>query len=182
MRNRPWTRLVGATGGLLALSSLTCGGGDSASKCDELQGYQASTTTPLSYATDIHPIMANSTLQIGCSQTTICHGTPPWPVDAAMTKTFSLIDPPATVKTALLQQVPVNAPSMKFVVPNNVGASFLAYKISGSDGLACVKSMCASGASNSLTTPCGDAMPMGGILTAAERVKILDWIAQGAAD
>jgi hypothetical protein len=99
-----------------------------------------------------------------------------------MTKTFSLIDPPATVKTALLQQVPVNAPSMKFVVPSNVGASFLAYKISGSDGLACVNAMCASGASNTSTTPCGDPMPVGGILSEAERVKILDWIAQGAAD
>ena len=182
MRNRPWTRLLVATGGLLAFSSLTCGGGDSASKCGELQSYQASTTTPISYATDIYPILSNSTYQVGCAQATICHGTPPWPIDAAMTKTFSYLDPPATVKTALLQGVPVNAPSMKFVVPSNVGASFLAYKISDSDGLACVNSMCVSGASNSLTTPCGDPMPMGGILTAAERVKILDWIAQGAAD
>ena len=182
MRNRPCTRLLAATWGLFALSSLACGGGDSASKCSELQGYQPSTTTPLSFATDIHPILANTTMAVGCSQTVICHGSPPWPVDAAMTKTFSLIDAAPTVKTALLQQVPVNAPSMKFVVPSNVGASFLAYKLSGADGLACVSAMCASGASNTSTKPCGDAMPVGGILSAADRVKILDWIAQGAAD
>ena len=100
----------------------------------------------------------------------------------AGTKTFSLIDPPATVKTALLQQVPVNAPGMKFVVPGNVGASFLAYKISSASELACASSMCASGASIGLSKPCGDPMPMGGSLTAAERTKILDWIAQGAAN
>ena len=181
MRNRPWTRVLVATWSLMALSSLACGG-DSPNKCGELQSYRASTTTPLSYATDIHPILSNPTYAVGCSQATICHGTPPWPVDAAMTKTFSLIDAAATVKTALLQQVPVNVPSMKFVVPSNVGASFLAYKLSGLDGLACMNAMCVSGAANTLTTPCGDPMPVGGVLSAAERVKILDWIAQGAAD
>src|SRR4029078_13723209 len=108
MRNRPWTRLLVATLGLFALSSLACGGGDSANKCSDLQSYQASTTTPLSFATDIHPILANTTMAVGCYQTIIFHGTPPWPLDAAMTKTFTYLDPPATVKTALLQGVPVN--------------------------------------------------------------------------
>ena len=83
---------------------------------------------------------------------------------------------------ALLQQAPLNAPGMKFVVPGNVGGSFLAYKISGADELACVSSMCVAGASIGKSMPCGDPMPVGGILTAADRTKILDWIAQGAAD
>ncbi len=184
MSNRSWTRTLVAGCSLLGLSSFACGGGDSPSKCSDLQSYTASTTMALSFATDIHPILSNTTTQVGCSQTVICHGSPAWPIDSAMTptKTFSLIDPPATVKTALLQQVSVNAPSMKFVVPSNVGSSFLAYKLSGADGLACVNAMCVSGASNSLTTPCGDPMPVGGVLSAADRVKILDWIAQGAAD
>jgi hypothetical protein len=182
MRHRPWIRFLVATCGLFALSPFACGGSEGGNSCGQLQNYTASTTTTLSFATDVHPIMSNSTFAIGCSQETICHGTPAMNLDPAMMKTFSLIDAPATVKTALLQQVPVNAPSMKFVVPGNVGASFLAYKISDASVLACVNSMCASGASIGESMPCGDPMPIGGILTAAERTKILDWIAQGAAD
>ena len=179
MSHRPRIRFLIATCSLLALSSFACS--ESADKCGDLQSYTPSVTTPYSFAADIHPIMSNTAMMIGCSQATICHGAEPWPIDAAMIKTLKFEDAAPTVRTTLLQATPVNVPSMKYVVPSNVGASFLAYKLSGTDGLACVKAMCVSGASNSLTTPCGDPMPVGGILSAADRVKILDWIAQGAA-
>ena len=181
MSHRSWTRSLVAGCGLLGLSSFACGG-DSASKCDDLKNYTATTTTPLSYATDIHPIMSNTTDQVGCAQATTCHGSPSVFLDLAETKTLSLTEAPATVRTALLQQASLNAPSMKFVVPGNVGASFLAYKLSGADGLACVNTMCVSGASIGISKPCGDPMPMGGILSAADRTKIIDWIKQGAAE
>jgi hypothetical protein len=181
MRHRSLTSFLVAGCGLFALSSFGCGGSEGDS-CGQLQSYTPSTTTTLSYATDIHPILSNATFAVGCSQTEICHGAPAMALDPAMTKTFSLIDPPATVKTTLLQQPPVNAPGMKFVVPSNVGASLLAYKISPANVLACVNSMCVSGASVGASMPCGDPMPIGGMLTAADRTKILDWIAQGAAD
>lgn len=181
MSNRSWTRTLVAGCSLLGLSSFACGG-DSASKCSDLQSYKATTTTPLSYATDIHPIMANTTDQVGCAQATTCHGSPSVFLDTGLMKTLVLTEPAATVRTALLQQVSVNAPSIKFVVPGNVGASLLAYKLSGVDGLACVNAMCVSGASIGISKPCGDPMPMGGILSETDRVKIIDWIAQGAAE
>src|SRR5688572_8613549 len=144
MHRRSWTTLVFVFAiPYFSLSSLSCGGDDGGggATCGTLGSYTATTTTPLSFATDIHPILSNSAFAIGCSQEFICHGTPPAMIDMAGTKTFSLIDPPATVKAALLQQAPVNAPGMKFVVPSNVGASFLAYKISSASELACVNSM-----------------------------------------
>jgi hypothetical protein len=173
---------------VLALScfslSMSCGADDGGGNgtCGTLGSYTATVAAPLSYATDIHPILSNETFAIGCSQATICHGTPAMPIDTAtMMKTFSLIGDAATVRTTLLNQVPVNAPGMKFIVPSNVGASFLAYKVSPANELACVNSMCVSGASIGASKPCGDPMPVGGVLTAAERSKILDWIALGAA-
>ena len=180
MSYRPRTRFLIATCGLLAFSSLACG--SSADKCGDLQSYTASVTTPYSFATDIHPIMSDTTAQVGCAQAQTCHGNPSVFLDTGLMKTLVLTEPAATVRTALLQQVPVNAPSMKLVVPGNVGASFLAYKLSGADGLACVNAMCVSGASIGIAKPCGDPMPMGGILSAADRTKILDWIKQGAAE
>jgi hypothetical protein len=184
MHRRSWTTLVFVFAvPYFSLSSLSCGGDDGGGgTCGTLGSYTATTTTPLSFATDIHPILSATQFAIGCSQTIICHGTPAAMIDKAGTKTFSLIDPPATVKAALLQQAPVNAPGMKFVVPGNVGASFLAYKLSSEGELACVSSMCVAGASVGLKQPCGDPMPVGGVLTAQERTKILDWIAQGAAN
>jgi hypothetical protein len=186
MHRRSWTTLVFVFAiPCFSLSFLSCAGdsdGGGGGTCGTLSGYTATTTTPLSFATDIHPILSATQFAIGCSQTIICHGTPSAMIDMAGTKTFSLIDPPATVKTTLLQQAPVNAPGMKFVVPGNVGASFLAYKISSATELACINSMCTAGASVGLSQPCGDPMPVGGVLTAAERTKILDWIAQGAAN
>ena len=73
--------------------------------------------------------------------------------------------------------------------PGHVGSSFLAYKISGAAGVACVSSSCPAGVTVGNTKPCGDPMPnangQGGtaaVLTDAERSKILDWIALGAHD
>ena len=62
---------------------------------------------------------------------------------------------------AELLMASVNAPAMQRVVPGNVGQSFLAYKIWDKDrtGLACVASMCESGASIGINMPCGDQMP-----------------------
>ena len=106
----------------------------------------------------------------------------------ASTASLSFVDPPATVKSALLANA-VNAPSMKRVDPGHVGSSFLAYKISGVTGVACVSSSCPAGVTVGNTKPCGDPMPnsngQGGtaaVLTDAERSKILDWIALGAHD
>ena len=174
MHRRSWTTLVFVFAiPCFSILSLSCAGDPDGggSTCGSLAGYTATTSTPLSFATDIHPILSNAAFAVGCSQATICHGTPPMAIDMAKTKTFSLIDPPATLKTALLQQAPLNAPGMKFVVPGNVGGSFLAYKISGADELACVSSMCVAGASIGKSMPCGDPMPVGGILTAADRTR-----------
>ena len=180
----------------VSLGLLSCGGstttpppsecGGTGSTCEMLTSY-ACTSTGISFATDILPIlqdMGNSSgTSPGCSQTLICHGTPPIFIDTAMTVTQSFLDPPAMVKAALLENS-VNAPTMKRVVPGDVGASFLAYKISGATALACVNAMCSSGASVGTSVPCGDPMPTAGIgtLTAAQRTMIIDWIAQGAAD
>jgi hypothetical protein len=93
----------------------------------------------------------------------------------------SFIDPPATVLAALMTNS-VNAPSMKRVVPGNVGQSFLAYKISGATLLACVNSSCSAHASVGTSVPCGDPMPTAavGTLSATQKSLILDWIAGGA--
>lgn len=163
------------------LFSMSCGGDEGNPACAAITGYTPTVAGPLSYATDIHPIMSNTVFQVGCSQTAICHGTPAMNLDPAMMKTLSLIDAAPTVKASLLNQVPVNAPGMKLVVPSNLGASFLAYKLY-EGGLSCVNAMCISGASVGASKPCGDEMPVGGVLTPAERTKILDWIALGAAD
>ena len=153
--------------------------------CTDLTGYTASTSTPVSFANDIYPILADVNLPAGCGQTTICHGNPPSGLDnlTANKKTLQfLYDPPdmAMARSNLLM-ASVNAPSMQRVVPGNVGQSLLAYKISGREGLACVNSMCVAGASLGNNMPCGDPMPStGDPLSATNRTKILDWIAQGA--
>jgi hypothetical protein len=189
MRRRSRTSLFSACAvSLLSLSSFSCGSEETpADPCSPIKAYVPSSTAALSYATDIHPILMNATLAVGCSQTAICHGTSPRdlkdddPNTAATVLSF--IDPPATVKAALLAQVPVNAPSMKYVVPGNVGASFMAYKIAATPALmACANPMCVMNSSVGMSEPCGDLMPTGGMLTNAERTKILDWIANGAAD
>jgi hypothetical protein len=177
---------------LVAVSELGCGSKDGGGGCDTLTNYQSSTSTQLSLATDIMPILTDATNTYGCGTAVACHGNPSTPLD-----TIDLSDPnakhlqfvfnppdPAMVKAQLLQ-ASVNAPGMMRVVPSNVGASFMAYKLSKDrSGLACVSSMCVAGASIGVNMPCGDLMPSLGtaMFPEASRTKILDWIAQGAKD
>jgi hypothetical protein len=172
----------------LAVAAASCGGDGGGGPppvtiCDMLEDYTASTTTPLTFTTDIQPlIMATGT----CGLVSQCHGNSPVAIDPAMTKTFTYAGDPAAVRTAMLANS-VNAPTMKIVVPGNVGDSFMSYKLSGVDGLLCLStrspSPCVDGATVGTETDCGNVMPQmpGGMLTAADRTKILDWIAQGAA-
>jgi hypothetical protein len=173
------------------LCLLSCGGGSGttpppAPACAQLTGYAASSTTALSFATDVLPILQSSS---SCGLGSICHGDPPVGLDPARTRFLPFMGAPATVKAQLLGSS-VNAPSMKLVVPKNVGSSFLAYKVSGTDALKCIESMCMAHAtigtnppSMTQVTACGDPMPrIGGVLSAGDRTKILDWIAQGATD
>jgi len=190
MRGR--SKILAACFMTLSAAALGCGGGGGGGSpaCDELTSYHASVTTPLSFATDVYPILANTSATTGgCAQASICHGDGmPFPINMAGTKTLQFLYgtetapmmDPAMAKAQLLM-ASVNAPSMQRVVPSNVGQSLLAYKISGKDGLACIKTSCSSGASVG-TAPCGDPMPSIGTLAAADRIKILDWIATGAAD
>ena len=164
---------------LSACAPATSSGGS----CDDFTSYMPTATTPPSFATDLYPLFSDTNETVnGCGQTTICHGAPPMTLDPAMTKTLVFTTSAASAKAALLENS-VNAPNMKRVVPGNVGASFLAYKIAKDrSGLACVNSMCVAGASVGNNAPCGDLMPNLGELTDAQRTKILDWIALGAAD
>ena len=167
----------------VSLSMLACAPETSSPpspKCMELATYMPTTLTPYSFATDIYPIISSIDATNGCGMSTICHGSTAMKIDATGTKDLKFVDPPATVKAALLMNA-VHAPSMARVAPGNVGNSFIAYKLSAKDGLACVNSMCSASAGIG-TAPCGDPMPSLGTLTDADRTKILDWIAQGAAD
>jgi hypothetical protein len=170
----------------MSMSSLSCSSPAAtppAAICTQLTGYAASSMAMYSFATDIAPILSNQT---SCAAATVCHGNPPAFLDTHG-KTLSFVGTPATVKAALLGPS-INAPSMKIVVPGNVGTSFLAYKVSGKDALGCVASNCVAnattGTSSPQITPCGDPMPalMLGTLADADKTKILDWIAQGAKD
>jgi hypothetical protein len=158
------------------------------STCTDLTNYHASTTTPVSFATDVYPILSDTNVMNGCGQVSICHGNPPSGLDdlfSANKKTLQFVfdtPDPAMAKAQLLM-ASVNAPSMPRVTPSNVGQSFLAYKISGRAALACVNAMCVAGASIGNNQPCGDVMPsVGQALSDANRTKILDWIALGAAN
>ncbi|MFL5304093.1 MAG: hypothetical protein ACJ8F1_02720 [Polyangia bacterium] len=175
----------GATGG---------SGGGATGICGTLMNYTPTTSTAPSFAADIYPIFSktdpgsSSKPAPGCGQTILCHGSPAVSINMASTASLSFVDSPATVKAALLANA-VNAPTMKRVDPGHVGSSFLAYKISGAAGVACVSSSCPAGVTVGNTKPCGDPMPnangQGGtaaVLTDAERSKILDWIALGAHD
>ena|SRR6187551_65741 len=147
--------------------------------CTTLETYTPSTTTPLSFAADIQPIMMNA---LTCGLATACHGNPPVFLDPGSSKTMVVVGDPAAAKAALLG-TSVNAPTMANVVPGQVGQSFAAYKLSGTQALSCVASKCVAGASIGTAMPCGDPMPStGGTIADADRVKILDWIAQGAAN
>jgi hypothetical protein len=170
----------------IPVSALSCGssstGGGGGPECTALTGYTASTQTQLSFASDILPILQDTGPGASCATVSICHGTPPLPLNKmGAPVTLSFVDSAATVKAALLANS-VNAPTMKRVVPGNVGESLLAYKISGQTALSCSNLACTSGASVGTNKPCGDAMPTVGTLAASDRTKILDWIAQGAHD
>jgi len=177
---------------LLATSLLpvACGGSDSPpAVCGELESYTSTVPDQLSFATDVYPILISTDAHAaGCSQTGACHGIDALPINAAGTikEIFLFGDAsapvmdPAMAKANLLT-ASVNAPGMQRVSPGSVKNSFLSYKISGKDGLSCVSSMCQANASVG-SPPCGDAMPTIGVLSAAERTKILDWIASGASD
>jgi hypothetical protein len=172
---------------LAALQGLGCGGdeGGPSATCTAITSYAASTANPVSFATDIYPILSDTNIMNGCSQVTICHGNPPSGLDDLLspTKTLQFLYSPPDMARARqnLLTASVNAPTMQVVAPGNVGQSFLAYKISDRTTLACVNSMCVAGASVGNNQPCGDTMPsVGNPLTAEQRTKILDWIAQGA--
>ena len=108
-------------------------------------------------------------MPLGTIKLPFLFGTPDAPVmDAAMAK-------------AHLLMTSVNASGMQRVSPGSVKNSLMSYKISGKDGLSCISSMCQANASVG-APPCGDPMPTIGILSAADRTKILDWIASGASD
>lgn len=176
---------------LVAFSGLACGGGDE-DVCPQITGYMASTTTPLTFATDIYPILTETTMPSvsmphgGCAQEGICHGNPPGGLDDPFAPTVYLqfLFDPADMTAARnsLSMASLNAPTMMRVVPGNVGQSFLAYKIWDKDrkGLACVNAKCVPGASAGNHMPCGDQMPSIGDINPGDRTKILDWIAQGA--
>jgi hypothetical protein len=160
------------------------GGGGSTGVCADLTNYTASTATQLSFATDVLPILQDATATgPGCATASICHGTPPRNLyKSTGNETLAFTGSAATVKQMLLAKS-VNDPSMSRVTPSSVGTSFLAYKISGQDALACSNLACTSGVSVGTHTPCGDAMPVTvGVLSSSDRAKILDWIAQGAKD
>jgi hypothetical protein len=178
---------TGGTGG-----SPGGGTGGSSGVCATLTNYVPTTSTAPSFATDIYPILSNtnagsaSSPAPGCGQTVLCHGNPPAALNLTATATLSFVDSSATVKAALLASW-VDAPSMKRVDPGHVGTSFLAYKLSGSTGVACVSSSCPPHTTAGNTQPCGDPMPNANgagvaALSDTDRSKILDWIALGAHD
>lgn len=169
-------------------------GGSAMGICGTLMNYVPTTSTAPSFATDIYPILSNTddgsanAPAPGCGQTNLCHGSPPaaLDIDGTMGVFQSFVDSAATVKNNLLSNS-FDAPSMKRVDPGHVGTSFLAYKISGADGVACVSSSCPANRNAGNLQPCGDPMPNQNgngvaMLTDAERSKILDWIALGAHD
>jgi hypothetical protein len=167
-----------------SLLPLACGPKDSTpAVCGELAAYTPTTTTPLSFATDVYPIMASTSPAGGCAQENACHGLSPLFINQLQSKTLQFLynpESPAMAKAGLMM-ASINAPSMQRVMPSNVAQSLLSYKISGKDGLACISSMCSAHASVG-TPPCGDPMPSVGTIAASDRSKILDWIATGAAN
>jgi hypothetical protein len=170
-----------------SLLPLACGGSDDttteAPVCMELKSYTPSSTNQVTFA-QVYPILANTTSTgSGCSQAAICHGTMPLAINSAG-KTLQFLFSPENMAMAKadLLTASVNAPAMQRVAPGSVQNSLLSYKISGKDGLNCIKSMCTAGATVGTMTACGDPMPTIGTLSAAERTTILDWIAGGAVD
>src|SRR5437870_6223346 len=67
---------------VLSAAALGCGGGGGGADCTKLTNYTATVTTPPSFATDIYPILASTSLTGGCSQAIVCHGMPPIRLDS----------------------------------------------------------------------------------------------------
>jgi len=165
-------------------------GGSSGDACSAITGYKATTTTPVSFAAEIYPILSETTQTYSCGVAVACHGNPATPLNTlnpndpnAKRLQFVFPAPDPAMARAQLLEASVNAPSMMRVVPNNVGQSFMAYKLSKDrTGLACVNMMCVAGASIGNNMPCGDIMPSldADKFSDANRTKILDWIATGA--
>ena len=183
---------------LLATSLLpvACGGSDSPpAVCGELESYTSTVSNQLSFATDIYPILTNtSATGSGCAQENACHGAAAVPINALgsikLPFVFGTPDAPvmnAALAKANLLMTSVNASGMQRVSPGSVKNSLMSYKIfsndapSSKDALSCISSMCQANASVG-APPCGDPMPSIGLLSAADRTKILDWIASGASD
>jgi hypothetical protein len=177
---------------LLATSLLpvACGGSDSPpAVCGELESYTSTVPNQLSFATDVYPILTSTDPHsANCSQAGACHGIDALFINSAQTMkeiflfgtaAAPMMDP--AMAKANLMMASVNAPGMQRVLAGSVKNSFLSYKISGKDGLSCISTMCKANASVG-SPPCGDPMPTIGTLSAADRTKILDWIASGASD
>ena len=182
----PMTALFALLSAPLFVSSCGSSSNPPPPECAALMNYSATTLTPISFATDIMPILMDTgsipPTTPGCSTAAICHnGASPVNLSNGGTKTLSFTDTPANVLAAL-EMPSVNAPSMQRVAAGSVANSFMAYKLSGATGLSCVNAKCVSGASIGNSKPCGDPMPTStsGMLNAAQVTKILDWIAQGA--
>ena len=131
---------------LLATSLLpvACGGSDSPpAVCGELESYTSTVTNQLSFATDIYPILTNtSATGSGCAQENACHGAAAVPINALgsikLPFVFGTPDAPvmdAAMAKANLLMTSVNASGMQRVSPGSVKNSLMSYKISGKDGL-----------------------------------------------
>jgi len=169
----------GTTGTSAGTTGSTTGGGSGGPTCDFLTNYTATTTTPLTLADDILPIIQNAT--VSCSASLVCHGNPSVALKTGSSAMLKLGGDAAAVKAELVANA-FSAPSMKRVDPGHVGTSFLAYKIAASDtahadALGCVT---CNGMSSGTMSMCGDKMPSLGTLSPEQRTMILDWIAQGA--
>ena len=185
MTHRSMVALLPLLSASLFVSSCGSSNMPTPAACMALASYTPTTTNTISFVNDIMPILTDTgsvpPTTPGCSSAAICHGSSPIKIDVAMTKSLMFADTTANVYAALMMNA-VNAPTMARVAPGSVANSFMAYKLSGADGLSCIDAKCVSGASVGTSKPCGDPMPTStsGAITAAQRTLILDWIAQGA--
>jgi hypothetical protein len=173
----------------LALASVSCGssGGGSSppltGECATLANYTATPSAPAySFATDILPIVSNPST---CGTAGACHGNPAGFVNTQATIKLQSFTGTAAAVLAALETPSVNDPAIDLVKPGDVGASMLAYKLSGTAALACSNLNCKVGTTlySTSMTPCGDPMPVAGYVpapSASDITKVLDWIAQGA--
>jgi hypothetical protein len=170
---------------VVAFAAIGCSSSSSgAPPCD--------TSKPVSYATDVVPI-----LQVSCAATQVCHGVmglsmpegfylgpagppgvspPPWTADEVAASRAAMVGVTAKENTM-----------MNFVTPMDPDTSFLFHKIVGdmnsnptvANGCVTTNSMC-FGCSQS-TQPCGVPMPYNSMSLAADQIcTFKSWIVQGA--